>query len=574
MVLRFPSHAVALTLPERIAGILAPVFALRGKDDLGIGDTAAMIEFIDWAARHGFGLVKILPINETGGDHSPYNAISSHALDPTTIHVDPEVRTDEDRIAEVATEAERVDYSTVKPLKSRLLAAAFESFESDCTAEASIRRAALEKFSEEEAEWLRDYTLFRVLMERNGGSECWDQWDKAHRSPREAQEWLARLPAEQQQAVERRRRFFAYVQWIAFAQWEAVKEHAEKRGVAVMGDIPFGVSYYSVDVWSRRELFQIRWSGGTPPDKFFKHDPFVQKWGQNWGVPLYDWEAMRRDSFQWWRDRIRGVRRFFDLFRIDHVLGFYRVFAFPWRPERNEEFLPLDAAEAQAKAGGEIPRFLGQPDDTPAHRAHNRSHGEEILKVIVSEAGEGRVVGEDLGEVPKYVRPSLKSLGIAGYKIPAWERDVDGRWIPASDYEHLSLVTYGTHDHEPLRVTWEKLVAEAVRSDNQEVRVEMREFCRYVGLRRPPSSFTPELHEALLRTLFASNSWLAVVMITDLFGRTERFNLPGVGSGNWTQRIHRPIAELDAEPIVMKIRGILESGLRCGASADPNRVIG
>ena len=136
--------------------------------------------------------------------------------------------------------------------------------------------------------------------------------------------------------------FFCYVQWIAHQQWRDIKAHAEQRGVALMGDIPFGVSYYSADVFARPEEFVLDWFGGAPPEPLFKDDVFTQKWGQNWGIPLYRWSAMRANNFHWWRERVRAIRRIFHLFRVDHVQGFYRIYAFPWRPQRNNEFLPLD----------------------------------------------------------------------------------------------------------------------------------------------------------------------------------------------------------------------------------------
>ena len=100
--------------------------------------------------------------------------------------------------------------------------------------------------------------------------------------------------------------FFCYVQWIAQQQWRDIKAHAEQRGVALMGDIPFGVSYYSSDVFSRTDEFLLDWFGGAPPEPHFKDDPFTQKWGQNWGIPLYRWSAMRANNFQWWRERVRS----------------------------------------------------------------------------------------------------------------------------------------------------------------------------------------------------------------------------------------------------------------------------
>ena len=129
-----------------------------------------------------------------------------------------------------------------------------------------------------------------------------------------------------------RQNFFRYVQWVADEQWRAVSRFAGERGVGLMGDIPFGVSYYSADVFSAARTFPLDWSGGAPPEPYFKDDEFTHKWGQNWGIPLYRWAGNAAHNFAWWRQRVRGVQRFFHIFRIDHVLGFYRIYAFPWRP--------------------------------------------------------------------------------------------------------------------------------------------------------------------------------------------------------------------------------------------------
>lgn len=562
-----------LDLDHRIAGVLVPIFALRGSGDLGIGDAVSLMEFVDWAAEIGFRVVKILPINETGGDHSPYNALSSRSLDPTTVRTTPEHLPDlskkefEAALAEIdraRLETAVVDYGVVKPLKCRLFQAAFARFRRNQLQRKTARAQEFQQFVESQADWIHGYTLFRTLLDEHHGHR-WDTWPEEHRTPAAAERWLAALPARRAQAYEKARQFYAYVQWIAFTQWRAAKAHADKKGVALMGDIPFGVSFQSADVWAHPEFFRSGWSGGTPPDRIFKHDLFIQKWGQNWGIPLYDWEAMRRDHFHWWRQRVRGVREFFDLFRIDHVLGFYRIYGFPWAPDRNGEFLPLNSDEARARTGGQSPGFQPRPDDTHEHREANRREGEEYLRVILEEAGPGRVIGEDLGEVPDYVRPNLTHLGIAGYKVPAWEKRQDGSLIPGNEYQRLSLVMYGTHDHEPLRAMWEHLTKQA--GDPQHgghARYELRILADFAGYHEAhlPHEFTPELHHALLRALFCSNSWIAVAMITDLFGRSERFNYPGVaGSENWTQRLHTTVEGLRDEPVLPTVRALLRA---CG----------
>jgi 4-alpha-glucanotransferase len=285
-----------LTPERRIAGILIPIFALRSADDQGVGDTGSLRRFIDWAAEAGFALVQLLPINETGGDNSPYNAISSTALDPTTLELNPAAlpdlseRTYRDTLRGAGIAALRegpVQYSAVKALKQKLLRAACKRFMAQVEKGAGGARAdGFADFQKQHAAWLEPYTLFRALMERNGGTECWDQWPPEQQTAALAREWAARLKGPEQTAFGRQRRFYSYVQWVAYGQWESLKRHAQERGVALMGDIPLGVSYYSADYFGNPQVFEKGWSGGAPPEPYFKDDPFTQKWGQNWGIPV------------------------------------------------------------------------------------------------------------------------------------------------------------------------------------------------------------------------------------------------------------------------------------------------
>src|SRR5438552_11926432 len=243
-----------LSPEKKIAGVLVPLFALRRDDDMGIGDLGALREFIDWIAEIGFTLGQLLSINETGADNSPYNAISSMASEPTNLHLAPGSPEDlthndfADSLAEIdlaGLRRGRVKYWQVKKLKQRILEKAFANFSARAD---ETRQSEFRRFCEEESSWLRDYALFRVLIEQNEGSATWDQWLPQHQTIESAHNWLRDLAQEKQPAVTRRFDFFCYVQWIAHQQWRAVKAHAEQRGVALMGDIPFGVSYYSDDV--------------------------------------------------------------------------------------------------------------------------------------------------------------------------------------------------------------------------------------------------------------------------------------------------------------------------------------
>jgi len=561
--------AMMLTPERPLAGILAPLFALRGSSDFGIGDVGALREFVDWAASQDFELVQLLPINETGSDHSPYNAISSVALEPLTIELSPEAVLEllPEDFAELAPPSELarltsgpVQYDLVKPLKRRLLARAFERFNASSWKRNDTRARQFRAFCKAEAVWLEDYALFRALIDENGGSEKWDEWPPEQRSASGARAWLARRGnAAVRQGVELAMRAAMYRQFLAWEQWRAVKAHADSRGVALMGDIPFGVSYYSADTWSRPEIFNLDWSGGTPPERILEVDAFTKKWGQNWGIPLYRWETLRERDFDWWRQRVRKVRDIFHLFRIDHLLGVFRIYSFPWRPLENGNFLPLNEEEARARTGGELPHFTPLADDTPEHRASNAAQGEEILKVLIGECGEFRLIGEDLGEVPPYVRPCLQRLGIAGFKIPQWETEPGGTPVEGARYARVSLVTYATHDHEPLRAAWDRwmaTIAAAGSGDPQAANArdfawqECRTLARFAQFEVPEiTPWSDEIHERLLRAVLHSNSWLCVFMITDLFGTKQRFNVPGaVSASNWSERLDAPPSAWKNDP--------------------------
>ncbi|MCC7518761.1 MAG: 4-alpha-glucanotransferase [Verrucomicrobiae bacterium] len=540
-----------LRIERRLTGVLVPVFALRGRHDLGIGDVGAVREMTDWCAERGIGVLQLLPIHETGDDHSPYNAISSIALDPTALDLSPEALpelTRRDRLrnlkkgeVEALTEGP-VRYREVKALKQRLLRAAFDASTEEGKGK-TAKSAAFEAFVKAESSWLGDYALFRALMGRNGCGALWESWPEVHRTPESARAWVAALPTKARAEFVREARFHAWVQWVAFRQWTAARGHARRRGVALMGDIPFGIGRCSADVWAERALFDLRWSCGAPPETFFKPDLFTEKWGQNWGVPLYRWDRMREDGGAWWRRRVAATARIFDLFRVDHVLGFYRVYAFPWPPQENGDYVHLDLEQAKAKAG-DLPRFWPESDEREESRASNRLHGEAWLRTVLEAAGESGVVAEDLGFVPDYVRPSLASLAIPGFKIPLFERMTDGAWTPAESYPPLSVATFATHDHEPLAALWEKWACDPKGA------LEARRAADWAGWgkRDLPPTLASELQAAFCRKLLGSPSWLAAFMITDLLGLKQRFNAPGpMSESNWTERLPCAVRDLGKE---------------------------
>src|SRR5205807_1223920 len=249
----------------------------------------------------------------------------------------------------------------------------------------------------------------------------------------------------------------------------------------------------------------------------------------------------------------------------DHVLGFYRIYAFPWRPAKNKEFLPLDWNAMLAKTGGQWPHFTPRDDEKPENAEANCREGEEYLRMVLAESGATRVVGEDLGTVPRYVRPSLQSLSIAGFKIPQWEF-LDGRMTPGKEFERLSVATYATHDHKPIRELWREMFDEKSPTREQ-AREDLLKIAQFAGT-GPQEGLEYEraVYPAIMSALFNSNSWIAIVMITDLLARKDRFNVPGTAMvSNWTRRLPKTIAQMrDSRSVRRRMKVIRELLVKSG----------
>ena len=289
---------------QKIAGVLIPLFSIRGSLDLGIGDTSALEEAIVWAQENGFHALQLLPINESGTSNSPYSVTSAMALEPSTITTHPswipELKSETyDLILAsydlVSLRNGPVNYPLVRKLKRELLTSAWESFKNHFST--SERAKDYKLFQEEQSWWLPDYTLYRVLLERHGENDDLPSWEAPLQQASTAHAWLDQRSAEEQKNLKERRDFFFYVQWIAFEQWKKIRNLANEHDVDLIGDVPTGVNLGSADVFSVPELFDLTTFGGAPPEKVFRADPFTMQWGQNWGIPLYRWEKMSRDNF-------------------------------------------------------------------------------------------------------------------------------------------------------------------------------------------------------------------------------------------------------------------------------------
>ncbi len=552
---------------NRIAGLLIPAFSPRREGDLGIGDTLALREWIDWAAEHHVGFIQLLPINENGTEESPYSGISSAALDPIYLAFEvaeiPWLKeadiTNARHQLKAAILSPLVNYPAVRAAKRMLLELAWSRFQNADPSQV----AEFENFQNQEADWLEDYCLFRYLMEIHGESLTWDQWPEGCRTPQAARTFLTKLRTRDSVGVDYRLGFFAFIQWLCFRQWLALRRHAEERGVKLMGDVPIGISWHSCDVFFNRDEFHLDWCGGSPPEGMGQSDPFFQQWGQNWGIPLYRWDHMQANDFQWWRKRIERLTRIFQIFRLDHILGFYRIYAFPWRPERNQEFIGLNHDQAAAINHGRLPRWFLRPDDSVENKAANREDGDVRLRAIHDAAKGAEIIAEDLGWVPEYVRPHLADLGIAGFRIPHWDCNDHGHPTPGNSFPENTFATYSTHDHDPVNGIWRgclRVIQQHHESPTEQTgwwvggaHNTLRILSEFAGIPVPHHSpwppFTEGIRLRLIKALFSSNSRYAALMVTELFGLDDRFNHPGTSGGeNWRYRLPWTLEAIREDP--------------------------
>lgn len=308
----------------RGAGVVAPIFSLRHQQDFGAGDFGSLRKAIDWAASARLHVVQLLPINDTTfyrdwRDSYPYNAISVDALHPlyADLSLLPPLRSEQQQRAfEEQADALRrhatMQYPEVMQLKEAYLRQHFIEYGAS-----QIRRKPLQQFIKSNEQWLYPYAAFCVLRDLHPGLPH-SQWAPAYRS------YGRQLLIALMDNPEHREAFHyhIYTQYLLNQQLLAVRAYAEDRGVLLKGDLPIGVAPHSVETWIHPELFHLDRSAGAPPDDFAVD-------GQNWGFPTYNWERMQADNMLWWRNRFERMSSYFKAFRIDHILGFFRIWEIP-----------------------------------------------------------------------------------------------------------------------------------------------------------------------------------------------------------------------------------------------------
>jgi 4-alpha-glucanotransferase len=312
------------TLLLRAAGVAMPVFSLRSHKSLGVGEFADLKRFGDWASAVGLKLIQILPVNDTTSAHDwtdsyPYSAISVYALHPIYLRLDdlayPMPTSFHAKLESARARLNplpQLDYEEVIKTKTRLAREIFAKHRKKITTSSGFR-----KFLDENRDWLVPYAVFCLKRDEAGTADFtrWGEWAVFDRTAAEAM-------ADPEHPAWPEISYHIWLQYELDRQLSDAVTHLHAHGLALKGDLPIGIDRQSVDAWSAPHLFKMDSQTGAPPDAFAVK-------GQNWGFPTYNWDAMREDGYAWWRSRFAHLSRYFDAFRIDHILGFFRIWQIP-----------------------------------------------------------------------------------------------------------------------------------------------------------------------------------------------------------------------------------------------------
>ena len=473
--------------PEyRSSGILLHVTSLPAM--YGIGDLgSSAFSWIDCLHDAGQGWWQALPLGPTGYGNSPYQSLSSFAGNGLLISPESLIS---DGLLDVSDCALRfpsdwVDYDSVIPFKEGLLEKAWTKFNAG---ERKDLNPAFQEFRATHESWLEDYALFRALKHRFGGS-YYLEWpeDLVHRKPSA----LAKARRELANEIDR----FRLEQFLLLRQADQLKEHANAKGVSLIGDLPFFVSPDSSDVWADPEFFLLderrrpRLVAGVPPDYFSAQ-------GQLWGNPVYNWDALRSTGYRWWIERIRTLLGHVDAIRLDH----FRGFAAAWH-------VPAGAMTAQTGGWTQGP-------------------GASFFQAVRKELGQLPFIAEDLGSITPDVALLRDQSHVPGTRVLqfAFDGHEDNPYLPQNFVRNTVAYT-GTHDNPPTREWYEQL------SDSQKKTLQ-NYFRRQLAT-------SAEAAPALIELAWSSIAALAIAPLQDVLnlGVGSRMNVPGRAGGNWHWRV-------------------------------------
>ena len=468
--------------PWKGAGTVIPIFSLRSEGSFGVGDFGDLKKMIEWADKTHQRVIQVLPINDTNITHTwqdsyPYNSISIYALHPqyTDLRQLPEIKNEErkthfEQLRQELNALPQIDYERVNNAKMEYLR---ELFAQEW---ATIKkRASYKDFFEQNKEWLVPYAAFCYYRDQYGTAD-FSQW------PKEAT--VAAIKATNKEV-----QFWYFVQYNLDQQMHAAHEFARDHHVILKGDIPIGISRDGVEAWVEPKYFNLNGQAGAPPDAFSAD-------GQNWGFPTYNWDEMLKDGCSWWVRRFRKMAQYFDAYRIDHVLGFFRIWEIPV-PEKSGlkgQFAPALGLSREEIEGYGIynhmelflvdhkradrwhPRIAVQFNEDYEklndeekynfnrlyndyfYRRNNQFWYQEAMKKLprLTQATRMLCCAEDLGMVPDCVPWVMNELRILSLEIQSMPKDDKVRFGHLSQYPYRSVCTISTHDMPTLRQWWDE----------------------------------------------------------------------------------------------------------------------
>jgi len=406
---------------ERRAGVLVPLFSVYSKNSIGTGEIPDIKLIVDWCKKTNHSIIQLLPMNDTGFKFTPYDAESTFALDPLYLAIEKIKGADllpaEKAIAKLKSKfkpKKRVDYK-VKEEKLKVLWKIFESIDK--------LPEEYEDFAEKNSFWVKDYASFKVLKEKNG-LKSWEEWDEKYKY--KEGDAVEVFNEENFEEIN----FHIWLQFQLSLQFKEVKEYAGKNGVFIQGDLPFLVSRDSSDVWSNQNYFKLNISSGAPPDMYFAK-------GQRWGMPPYSWEHIKEHKYDYLVEKVRFASGFYDMFRIDHFVGLFRLWT-----------IPLSEPHDTFGLNG-----VFDPEDEDAWK----EHGQSILKVM-TESSDMLPCAEDLGVVPLCSYETLEEFSVPGMDVQRWTRDWGKSYDfkPPEKYRKNSVCIISSHDMTPLKLWWEE----------------------------------------------------------------------------------------------------------------------
>lgn len=517
----FLSHTAAAKQWELIGtkhhhGIAVPLSSLHSLHSSGIGEYTDLPQLIDWCASIGFDVIQLLPLNDTDMQTSPYGAISAFALNPIYLGLHALPYLQEFPVLKEALKSSpnffentTIDYLAVKEYKERFLTHYLKYAKQKLLSSTNFVH-----FMRDANFWIKGYAAFKILKLKNQFTS-WQDWSEAEKNPDAA--FIDTIISSEKETFDA----ICLVQYLCDQQLRAANMHGIHKQVFIMGDIPILIARDSADVWLHRTLFDLHYSAGAPPDP-------LGEFGQNWGFPIYCWDELANQNYRWWIQRLRWAERYYCLYRIDHVVGLFRLWSIP---------------EGKNISEG---KFI------PENESIWIEHGKRILLSFLKEC-KMLPIGEDLGTVPPEVRGCLNELGICGTRVMRWERKWSGdkAFILPLDYAIDTMSTLSTHDTETIQQWW---------SNRQE---EAEAFAKMKGWTYHPI-LSREHHHAIIWDSHHTSSLFHINPLQEYFAllpgfswpkpEDERINTPGtVNERNWSYRLRPSLEELSQQETLKHI---------------------